>query len=186
MTTGGFPKDTKVKITAGGKSVETTTGAIEQFAAGAPYPFPLEGNVFRSEDVTLARAEVLEDDVARLIGARDEFKALAEYEFAVLWKRGNDKWLGKAIKQGEKDLLLSGCAFVIIVSLTNCRERSLTCRQMEALLYHQLYHLHVDEKGRLTTVGHDVEEFHAVAAIYGAWEDGLKVLGEQLKLALEG
>jgi hypothetical protein len=62
----------------------------------------------------------------------------------------------------------------------------LGARAREALVMHHLLHLDTNEKtGELVTVGHDVEEFHLVAATYGAWQPGLRTFGEQLGLGLE-
>ncbi len=164
----------------------TTLVQEKPAAVEAMFDFPFDGTLFTEEGQTLARAPVLEDIVTRLIAERNEFKDLQQFQFAVLWKRGKMKWLGQVMKQGERALLLSGCHFVIEVCYTACREHACTARRMEALLYHELCHLFVDEGGKLSTVPHDVEEFHAVVARYGVQDEAQRVFVEQLKLALEG
>lgn len=43
-----------------------------------------------------------------------------------------------------------------------------------ALVDHELCHMRVDDEGALSIVGHDVEEFAAVASRHGAWSLGLQ------------
>jgi Putative phage metallopeptidase len=63
-------------------------------------------------------------------------------------------------------------------------------RTKEALLYHELSHLHVDEDGTLSTVDHDLMEFYSVYKKYGDWKQEFAVAQNamtlyQLELSLE-
>lgn len=49
-----------------------------------------------------------------------------------------------------------------------------TAEEREALVDHELCHMRVDDEGVMSIVGHDVEEFAAVAARHGAWSLGLQ------------
>jgi hypothetical protein len=81
--------------------------------------------------------------------------------------------------------------FVIEISFDTWR--TLTTAQKEALVDHELCHCRVgiDEKTngwKLSTVGHDVEEFACVVERHGLWSNGLTGLGrlmsEQLSLEI--
>lgn len=58
----------------------------------------------------------------------------------------------------------------------------------EPLLYHELCHLYYDEETeKVTTVGHDVEDFYAVIRRYGDWQKDLEkfnMAAQQLALNL--
>jgi hypothetical protein len=61
--------------------------------------------------------------------------------------------------------------------------QSLSPRQREAIVLHELLHFMVDdETGVLQTVPHDVEEFSRVVAEYGPWHGALDHFGEQMRL----
>jgi predicted metallopeptidase len=59
---------------------------------------------------------------------------------------------------------------------------SLSERQRQAVIYHELLHFIVTDKGALRLVKHDVEEFIAVVSEYGAWHGALDALAQQLTL----
>lgn len=59
-------------------------------------------------------------------------------------------------------------------------------RQRSALMLHHLLHFGENERtGALELVGHDVEEFHLVAATYGQWQPSLRDFAEQLAMGLD-
>jgi Putative phage metallopeptidase len=54
----------------------------------------------------------------------------------------------------------------------------------EALVFHELCHLFINDQGEVTLVNHDIEEFHAVLNKYGDWMGELGGKAMQLKLEL--
>jgi Putative phage metallopeptidase len=63
-------------------------------------------------------------------------------------------------------------------------------KKKEALLYHELSHLYVDEDGKLLTVDHDLMEFYSVYKKYGDWKNEFATAQHamtlyQLELSLE-
>lgn len=79
---------------------------------------------------------------------------------------------------GDVERLISGIDFVIIVDYYFWRENP---EKQEALLFHELCHLIVDETGKLSMVSHDVEEFYAVIAKYGDWNKEIKKFTESAR-----
>ena len=53
--------------------------------------------------------------------------------------------------------------------------------KQEALIFHELCHLFVDDAGILSAVPHDIEEFYAVAVKYGDWLDDVRPLTEAVR-----
>ncbi len=58
----------------------------------------------------------------------------------------------------------------------------LRAEQQEALVAHELCHGSMSERGALRVEKHDLEEFRFVVAQWGAWDDGIRLFGEQLDL----
>lgn len=55
--------------------------------------------------------------------------------------------------------------FVVIVYEENCA--GFTDKQMRILLYHELLHIGIDEKGKPYKKAHDVEEFNEIILLHG-------------------
>lgn len=82
-------------------------------------------------------------------------------------KKSKDKRTLAQIKiLGDIDRLISGVDFVIVIDYYFWNQNP---EKQEALLFHELCHLFVDEAGILSAVPHDIEEFYAVTAKYGDW-----------------
>lgn len=60
--------------------------------------------------------------------------------------------------------------------------KMLSQHQREALLAHELSHATTNDKGELTVVRHDLEDFAWVARHYGAWTENVELYGRQLSL----
>jgi hypothetical protein len=60
--------------------------------------------------------------------------------------------------------------------------KMLSAHQREALLAHELSHGTTNDKGELTVVRHDLEDFAWVARHYGAWTENVELYGRQLSL----
>jgi Putative phage metallopeptidase len=56
--------------------------------------------------------------------------------------------------------------------------------RLEPLLYHELCHFLEDENGKLTMVGHDIEEFYSVIKHYGDWNKEINTI-QQMQLNFE-
>ena len=87
-------------------------------------------------------------------------------------------YLGRCTKASEKWKFITGLDFIIEV--WQKAFESMTDKQREAIVLHELTHIicKEDKEGN-TKWGlqkHDVEEFCSVVAIYGAWEEPLKVM----------
>jgi len=100
-------------------------------------------------------------------------------------KKLSDKshYLGKCSRTTGKWAYLTGYDYVIEV--WGDWWDSAQPQEREALLFHELYHIVKGEtaqgKVKWGLRRHDVEEFHEVARIYGAWDSSLKHFEEQLR-----
>lgn len=147
----------------------------------ATYPVPSD-ETFEQEDAAYLPAFDLEKIGQRLIRACPELRWLDRYAVAYVWKRAgtvsNQKAvLGRCSKTSGKLRHFAKVVYVIELAADHCRDRYLTHRQIEALLYHELSHPVelIDDKGNVkpALVGHDLEMFWAEYRRYGAWRQEL-------------
>jgi hypothetical protein len=133
-------------------------------------------------------------DIARiaeaLIAAEEvRFGFLRDVDVRYLWKRKGGKskgkaTLGKCVKaSGLVKYLGSDADFVIWVAADATRERALTTRQMEALVFHELLHISQGDDGEPILVGHDFEGFAAELDTYGPWSADLKLAARSVRQA---
>jgi hypothetical protein len=57
----------------------------------------------------------------------------------------------------------------------------MTERVLIAVVHHELCHFGLSEEGNLTIIPHPIEEFPEVAAVHGAYHDGLVIFGHALQ-----
>jgi len=87
---------------------------------------------------------------------------------------------GSCEKVSDKNKVLNNKDYIIILSW-DVWER-LNYKQREALIYHELSHINIDdEDNNLNTVGHDLEFFRKEYKLYGAWNIDLELLEKDLK-----
>lgn len=136
------------------------------------YPVPPQ-DLFEGEDYYEAPdLEALAQHVAE---KHPRFRVLADLEILYRWKRSGgkstrSKKLGACAKISGLFHFETRADFVIWLAADHCRSLELTRHQVEALLVHELCHIGADEKGKLGTIGHDVEEFGFVVEHYGLWK----------------
>lgn len=128
-----------------------------------------------------------------LITSCPELGAARRARIGYYWAREGGKSKGR--QQLGKCLLTSGFIrylseqdFVIWIAADNCRDFNLSDQQIEALLFHQLMHIHfkVDSQGNTSWIlrSHDVELFTADLKRYGAWTSELKSAKEAFDQAV--
>lgn len=181
--------DNVVEITAGGRTVRgnqaKVLGALA--AAGAPAFGELapEGEGYR-----------LSDEVKAVVTA-----VLRQKRFEhVLTERVR---LGCALQVGKKPEGKGGMHvlaravkapalwrdlgdFEVVLWANEEAWQHLAERQREALIAHELCHVGMrNDKGTVTMLEHDIEEFGWVVREYGQWHQGLAFFAEQLGLGLE-
>lgn len=138
----------------------------------------------------------------QLVAECNEFAFLQDAKIRYLWKREGGESHGRATlgKCQKPSGLLRHFAladFVIWLAADHARERHITHRQLEAMVYHELCHCDVriesktGEADKVTWIlaAHDVEAFSAEVRKYGLWRDDLKEFGvavRQLSLAEAG
>lgn len=77
--------------------------------------------------------------------------------------------LGECKKVPELYKLYCPYDFLIIIYEENCA--GLTEEQRKVLIWHELLHIGIDDKGDLYLRGHDLEEFDEIIAAHGAhWQ----------------
>ncbi len=122
------------------------------------------------------------------------FRRVHQFKVAYRWKRaggasGGKMTLGKCVKASGLLREETEVDFYIWLGADTCREAQLTAFQAEALIYHQLLHMGVDEHGKARVVPHDFDGFGKEIAAYGLWTPDLTVAGaalEQHRLPLFG
>jgi hypothetical protein len=103
--------------------------------------------------------------------ASNELYSLNRFVSKLIFRKKIKKDKGKRVLGqikilGDIDRLISGVDFVIVIDYYFWIEHP---DKQEALIFHELCHLFVDEAGLLSAVPHDIEEFYAVTAKYGDW-----------------
>lgn len=133
----------------------------------------------RSEEVEAVAATVISDHDGRL-GDLTDFRIayLLNYDKVTSDETGVHA-IAKAVKAPALWQALGGWDAAVWVQADAWK--ALAPRQRLAVVYHELLHFYVTEKGGLAIAKHDVEEFIAVASEYGPWHGGLDRLGEQLR-----
>lgn len=123
--------------------------------------------------------------VDRLLQTHAQFSHLVPLQIVCLWKKkgGNDR--GRALF--GKIQQLSGLAsyfaeaseqspvdLVLITAADNCYNARLTHNQVEALIFHELNHVAVNDEEKIILTGHDAEMFQAEIEQYGFWAADLQ------------
>jgi hypothetical protein len=108
-----------------------------------------------------------------------ELGHLAPFRFKFAWKRkgGQEKGqprLGGVVRGNAVLRELGSTDFVVWLAADHCRDFSVTDRQRDANLFHQLSHCSVDEQGKPFISGHDFEGFESEVHRYGAWSVNLQ------------
>jgi hypothetical protein len=128
-------------------------------------------------------AEFLEDDalnrlVGKIISHYADFDVLTELNIRTLWQKdagtedGRIK-LGGSVKQNNLTRYLAKVDWVIFVNLKAAEYYEFTNLQMEALLFHEISHIDVEEQDdgtlKLKKLPHDASFFTSEIQTYGAW-----------------
>ena len=182
-----------VTLSAPGHEPRTMTGkrfvsAVRGMAYMPPADSTFVGDFQPAEALTALAQE--------LCGRHDELTFILDWRLEVLWKRNGGRKGGGAVM--GKCLLPSGIAkfyshqdWVIWLAADWVREMEFNSEQVEALVFHELHHCALKEKGdppvvEPTTRGHDLEIFLPEVEVYGLWDERLQeagpVFGKQLAL----
>ena len=99
--------------------------------------------------------------------------------------QGKEVWASIRKASPTEKLLSGGAELVLIVAFEAWQ--ALNAKNKRALLDHEFCHVEIvedEDTGEITyrMVGHDLEEFHAVALRHGPWRDSIRVFAEQLDL----
>lgn len=171
--------------------------ANEQMAASVFYPdgvstingsYPL-GKFFTPPEMDFGDEDYLPagnvETVAQwLIGRMPEFAHLLTARISYFWKAkggksGGKVTLGRAQKSSGFTAWVTETDFLMFISADHCRDMSITNYQMEALIYHELCHMSIEEvldkdgeptgETRYAIAAHDVTAFHNEIERYGGW-----------------
>lgn len=142
------------------------------------------------------------DDIGRaLCAARKTLQITDEIRIEYLYKRKGGVTQGKTVfgkciktsglvKHFASDARRSPVDYVIWIAADAVRDTRMMNWQLEALVYHELLHIAVEEgdndEPKFTVRGHQFEGFLAEIDAYGLWWSDLKELGShvrQLKLS---
>jgi hypothetical protein len=144
------------------------------------YPVPQEGAFAEGIDFIDGRdiRDIAED---LIVAHRHIFGWLSDYVVLYRWRKVGGETAGKA-KLGEckkangHDRFLYGkkVHFFITLSADNIRDRQLTREQVEALIFHELNHASVSEKGKPIILPHEFEGFRSELEQYGPWSADLQ------------
>lgn len=128
------------------------------------------------------------DDIARIAGAliiAHEWRRFDDLRVRYLWKRegGNRNGvatLGECVKTSGLARHFGDVDYVVWLAADHCRSFRLTRYHVEALVYHELLHADVDERGKPTLRPHDFEGFGQEITEYGLWHGPLVVAGDAI------
>lgn len=153
----------------------------------AKYPVPIAANFEEAsgdEKLDFLPAPDLERLARELIGHYPEkFAALTGFTVTYLWKREGGKSRGArrmGVCQKPSGLLkhTSEADFIIWLAADHCQ--GWHAHQVEALLFHELLHAGVSDKGKPILYPHDFEGFAAEIAEYGIWESGIDMIAQAI------
>lgn len=101
------------------------------------------------------------------------------------WKRESTADAGgKCIRASGPLHKATGANFVIWLAADGPRAAEYTLRQVKALLYHELLHVAVTEKGKPAIRKHDAEIFRDELQDFGLWNGRLRGVFGQLEMPL--
>jgi hypothetical protein len=160
--------------------VGTLRKEADELESGARFKIPF-GTGFYSQEFLPAPS--IAKIGAKLIDKWPELDALEDLTIKYEWKKGGTQGekatLGKCTKVSGLAQYYSDADFVIWIAADNCRDMEITDAQVEALVYHELKHISVEEDEQtgepiLAVRPHDVEMFYDEIIRYGLWKDDLK------------
>lgn len=169
-------KQTTLSIVTKTGTVETTPEAIANLAKR------LESKTYTEQngDEKFWFCHVLQQQGQNLI--KEKFAFIKEMALAVKFifrAKATKRAAGKCTKLNDMYQLVAGVDFLIWVAWDVWA--GLTEHQREALLFHELSHIGLDEDGNPALAHHDVEMFYQELTQYGAWHNGLLNLVETAK-----
>lgn len=145
----------------------------------SPFPIP-DAKQFEDNGLEFLEAS----DIARVAYRVMESKPLyfthaANLDIQYLWKRtggkdGGRTKLGACQKPSGLLRYFAGVDFIIWIGADTCRDAQLTHQQMEALVFHELLHVSLDDNDKPMVRPHDFEGFAAEITEYGFWRPDVK------------
>lgn len=96
-------------------------------------------------------------------------------------KAGGAATLGKCQKPSGLLKHFAEADAVVWLAADHCRGMLLSQQQIEALLYHELSHIWIDEDGKLSIRAHDFSGFTGEITRYGLWLDDLRRMDKAIK-----
>jgi hypothetical protein len=118
---------------------------------------------------------------------------LADVSIGYFWRKSGGKKsgapvFGKAVKPSGLLTAYTSHEAVIWLASNNVAEAEYSPRQIEALLFHEMNHVAVEEPGedgerKVILRGHDMEFFKSEILTYGAWEEMLQEAAAAFKQA---
>lgn len=127
-----------------------------------------------------------------LIERHERFGLLGDCEITYLWKAeggatNGKRTLGKCAKPGGLVRYFSGAHFVIWLAADHARDLLLTQQQLEALVFHELCHAGISDKGVPYIVGHDWAGFGDEIREYGLYLEDVRRIDQVMhQLRLDG
>jgi predicted metallopeptidase len=100
-------------------------------------------------------------------------------------KHGGQEAIALARKVVGLNAYLAGHPEGFFVIEVGPRFMTMNTDQKIAVIHHELCHLGINDEGGLTLIPHTIEEFVEVAAVHGAYHDGLVAFGHALQHASE-
>lgn len=126
------------------------------------------------------------EQIARTLILDHEMIPPQMFRVRYLWRReetGNA--VGKTIKATGPLKHMTGADWVIWCAADTPRMGGWTLKQIRALVYHELLHIGMTDKGKPSARKHDAEVFREEIAEFGLWDDRLKFVFGQLPLFSE-
>jgi len=158
---------------------------VEDLAATDAYPVPEDGRFvvggIEREFIDGPDLEVLAGNVIEQFSMR----IAEDFDIRWLWKREQTgEAMGKCSRTTGALKHFTDADFVIWVAADGPREHQFTRRQIEAVVYHELLHVSITDKGKPAIRKHDAEVFREELREFGLWNTRLQKTFGQLEMPL--
>lgn len=179
--------------TAQTKAPNTITLATAGVEPGDEFPVPADiaFNDADGRSTAFLDAPTLKAIAERLIAQNDStFEHVGRLTIRYLWKKkggttdGKPVW-GFAARPGPLLQHFVKTDFLVVLPADHLRAGKATWLQVEALIYHQLCHVRVNDEGRPAIAAHDFEGFTAEVGRYGLWQGSLRAMARAVQNQLE-
>ena len=157
--------------------LDTSIGDDELYAVPAVARFGEAGFIAAPDLAELAEGLLEDPEIAGYL----EEGGVAGWGITYLWKVDDARYAGKCRKLAGELAFFTGSQFLIWLNADTCRDL-FALRQVRALLFHELLHVGITDKGAPAILRHDAEVFRNELEVFQLWNANLQNTFGQLEL----